>query len=160
MPYPGGLFWTVPLRAPDGVTVNFGAGKAHMTATDLAVEDYFDIPNALFRFEVPVSVPATCSFDISWSGPVTDRSPVSGPSGSSGELVMCQATMQWSATSASGFRFESDPKGTTSAFAQLGKVRNGVFADHPALASKETVTAAVVRPRLWRKASALSHRSP
>ena len=98
-----------------------------MTANDLAVADYFTIPNALFRFLDPASVAATCSFDISWSGPVTDRSPVSGPAGSSGELVMCQATMQWSASSASGFRFESDPEGTTSVFAQLGKVRNGRF---------------------------------
>jgi hypothetical protein len=110
------------------VTVNFGAGGAHMTATDLALQDYFDIPNALFRFEDPVSVPATCSFDISWSGPVTDRSAVSAPAGSSGELVMCQATMQWSAQLSSGFRFQSNPAGTTSVFAQLGRVSNGVFA--------------------------------
>jgi hypothetical protein len=125
-PYPDGLFWTVPLQAPDGVTVNFGAGKAQMTATELAVSDYFLIPNGLFHFEDPV--PATCSFDISWSGPVTDRSPVSGPSGSSGQLVMCEATMQWSARTASGFQFDSDPNtATTSVFAQLGKVRNGAF---------------------------------
>jgi hypothetical protein len=110
------------------VTVNFGAGKAQMTASDLAVYDFFDIPNALLRFENPVSVPATCSFDISWSGPVTDRSPVTAPAGSAGELVMCQATMQWSAHSASGFSFVSDPHGTTSVFAQLGRVTNGVFA--------------------------------
>ena len=111
------------------MTVNFGAGKAQMTATDLAVEDYFTIPNALFRFEDPVSVPATCSFDIDWSGPVTDRSPVNPAAGSSGELVMCQATMQWSASTATGFHFESDAEGTTSVFAQLGKVRNGSFSD-------------------------------
>ena len=99
-----------------------------MMATDLAVEDYFDIPNALFRFEDPVSEPASCSFDISWSAPVTDRSPVDAPSGSSGELVMCQATMQWSARNASGFHFETDPNGvTTSVFAQLGKVSNGAL---------------------------------
>ena len=128
-PYPGGLFWTVPLQAPDGVTVNFGAGKAQMMATDLSVIDYFDIPNALFRFEDPVSSAARCSFDITWSGPVTNRSPVSGPSGSSGQLVMCEATMQWSATNAQGFRFETDPAPTKSVFAQLGKVMNGVFAD-------------------------------
>jgi hypothetical protein len=122
------LFWTVPLLAPDGVTVNFGAGRARMTATDMAVEDFFNIPNALFRFLEPPSVPATCSFEIDWSGPVTDRSPVSAPAGSSGELVTCQATMQWSASSpASGFRFDSDPEGTTSVLAQLGKVTNGVF---------------------------------
>ena len=99
-----------------------------MTATDLAVKDFFDIPNALFRFEDPVSVDATCTFDIQWSGPVTDRSPVSGPSGSSGQLLMNQATMTWSATNASGFSYRSDPAGTTSAFAQLGRVSNGVFA--------------------------------
>jgi hypothetical protein len=120
----------VPLHAPDGVSVNFGAGKAQMTVSDLALVDFFDIPNALFRFEDPVSVPATCSFDIDWSGPVTDRSPVSGPSGSSGELVMCEATMQWSASNSAGFRFATNPNApTTSVFAQLGKVTNGVFAD-------------------------------
>ena len=109
--------------------MNFGAGKAQMTVTDLAVTDYFDIPNALLRFEGPVSTPATCSFDITWGGPVRDRSPVSGPSGSSGQLVMCQATMQWSASNDLGFRFVSDPAPTTGAFAQLGRVTNGVFAD-------------------------------
>jgi hypothetical protein len=122
------LFWTVPLQAPDGVSVNFGAGKAHMSVADMVVEDYFNIPNGLLRFLDPQSVPATCSFDIDWSGPVTDRSPASAPSGSSGDLVTCQATMQWSA-STSGFHFESDPQGTNSVLAQLGKVRNGVFAD-------------------------------
>jgi hypothetical protein len=120
----------VPLHAPDGVTVNFAAGKAQMTVTDLALVDFFDIPNALFQFEDPVSVPATCSFDIDWKGPVTERSPVSATSGSSGELVMCQATMEWSARNAAGFHFASDPKApTTSVFAQLGKVKNGVFTE-------------------------------
>jgi hypothetical protein len=118
----------VPLEAPDGVTVNFGAGKAHMVATDLAAPDYFSIPNALFRFLSPASVPATCSFDISWGGPVTDRSPVSGPPGASGQLVMCEATMHWSAERADGFKFATDPNAaTTSVFAQLGKVTNGKF---------------------------------
>ena len=99
-----------------------------MTATDLPVLDYFSIPNGLFHFAKPEA--ATCSFDISWRGPVTDRSPVTAPSGSSGELVMCEATMQWSARTASGFHFETDPKAaTTSVFAQLGKVSNGVFGD-------------------------------
>jgi hypothetical protein len=60
---------------------------------------------------------------------VTLRSGVAGPPGSSGELVMSQATMAWSAANALGFRFTSDPSGTTSVFAQLGRVRNGVFAE-------------------------------
>lgn len=126
-PYPAGLFWTVPLLAPDAVQVQFGAGKARMAATGLAVQDFFDIPNALFRFESPVSVPATCGFDIRWSGPVTNRAPVTSPSGSAGQLVLSQATMTWSATNALGFRFQSSPANTTSVFAQLGRVRNGVY---------------------------------
>jgi hypothetical protein len=42
---------------------------------------------------------------------------------------MCQATLTWSAHESSGFRFVSNPHGTTSAFAQLGHIRNGVFAE-------------------------------
>jgi hypothetical protein len=41
---------------------------------------------------------------------------------------MNQATMTWSASNELGFTFQSDPSGTSSAFAQLGKVKNGVFA--------------------------------
>ena len=105
-----------------------GAGKALMKADNLAIEDYFDIPNALFHFEDPIKVDATCSFDINWSPPITERSPIIIPAGSVGEQVLCQATMTWSASNALGFSFESDPEGTTSVFAQLGHVRNGRFA--------------------------------
>jgi hypothetical protein len=118
----------VPLIAPDGVDVHFGAGKARMVATNMKLEDYFDIPNALFRFEKPVSVGARCSFEIDWSGPITSRGPVTGPSGSSGQLVMNKATMTWFASNDLGFRYRSDPSGTSSVFAQLGHVKNGVFA--------------------------------
>jgi hypothetical protein len=99
-----------------------------MSATNLAVQDYFNIPNALFRFLSPPSVDASCSFDIRWSGPVTSRGLVTGPLGSAGHLVMSHATMSWSATNAQGFSFQSDHSKTTSVFAQLGHVRNGVFA--------------------------------
>jgi hypothetical protein len=119
----------VPLTAPDGVDVHVGAGKARMKADNLALEDYFDIPNALFHLESPVEVDATCSFDIRWSPPVTERSQITSPAGSVGHQVLCQATMTWSASNALGFSFESDPAGTTSVFAQLGHVRNGRFAD-------------------------------
>jgi hypothetical protein len=122
------LFWTVPLRGRDRVNVHLDAGRARMVGSDVAVKDFFDIPNALFRFEDPVSVDATCSFDIHWSGPVTSRGGVTTP-GTSGELLMCHATMTWSASNALGFNFTSDPNPTTSVFAQLGRVRNGVFAD-------------------------------
>ena len=131
-PYPGGLFWTVPLsdredEGQDGVTVDLDKAKARMRAKNLHVSDFFTIPNALFRFLDPASVPATVSFDIRWTGPVTSRSPVTSPPGSSGQLLMNEATMKWSAQNAQGFSFKSDPSRTTSAFAQLGRVRNGIF---------------------------------
>jgi len=100
-----------------------------MTAADVAVQDYFNIPNAFFRFQSPPFASASCSFDIHWSGPVTSRGPVTAPAGSAGQLVMSQATMTWSATNDLGFSYQSDPSNTTSVFAQLGHVRNGVFAD-------------------------------
>jgi hypothetical protein len=100
-----------------------------MSATNLAVTDYFNIPNAFFHLQTPVSSPATCSFDVRWSGPVTSRAPVTSTAGSAGQLVMSQATMTWSAANAQGFSFQSDPSNTTtSVFAQIGRVRNGVFA--------------------------------
>ena len=126
-PYPGGLFWT-----QTGVTVSdihFGAGRARMTGSDLPETDFGNIPNALFRFQPPLSTDASVTFDISWSGPVTSRGKVTTP-GSAGDLVMCDATMTWSGRhNDTGFRFVSKPSPTTSAFAQLGHIRNGVFAE-------------------------------
>jgi hypothetical protein len=141
-PYPGGLFWTVPLRSPGdeqsrrlgddegqhgGVTVDLDDGTARMRAANLHVRDFFNIPNALFRVQKPASVGATVSFDIRWLGPPTGRSAVTSPPGSSGRLLMSPVTMSWSATNARGFSFKSRPSGTTSFFGQLGHVRNGVF---------------------------------
>jgi hypothetical protein len=97
-----------------------------MAASNLRVKDFFNIPNALFRFQNPMSLDATVAFDVRWSGPVTSRSRVTTP-GSSGALLLNQATMTWSATNASGFKFRSHPSPTTSFFAQLGHVSNGVF---------------------------------
>ena len=99
-----------------------------MSAKNLKLRDYFDIPNAFLRFEDPVSVRATCSFDIHWTGPVAGQGPVTGPPGSTGQLLLNQATMTWSASNHLGFRFQSHPQNTTSVFAQLGHVQNGVFA--------------------------------
>jgi len=107
--------------------IALGNGTAHLSVTDLVLSDYFNIPNALFRFLTPVSAGARCSFNIEWSGPVTSSEPVTTP-GSSGELINCQVTMTWSASNDLGFSFVSDPSPTTSFFAQLGRVKNGVFA--------------------------------
>jgi hypothetical protein len=110
--------------------VQFGAGKGSMEAHNAAVHDFFSIPNSLFRFMSPSSLPATCSFDIEWSGPVTDRANIKDPSvGFAGEFVLSQATMTFSTARSDGFRFVSNSSGTVSAFAQLGHMRNGKFFD-------------------------------
>ena len=123
-PYPSGLFWTAPIGGVHDVDLE--AGSARMGVHDLKVKDFFNIPNALLRFQTPVSADATCSFEVRWSGPASDGGPVTTP-GTSGHFVMSQATMTWSARNSLGFRFKSDDEGTTSAFAQLGRIRNGVF---------------------------------
>jgi hypothetical protein len=126
-PYPSGLFWTLPLR-DDGVTVDLDDGTARMTAENLQLRDFFNIPNALLRFQHPTSFGATASVDIQWIGPATGGSPVTKPPGSSGRVFSSPVTITWSAQNSSGFRFESNPSGTTSFFGQLGEVRNGIFA--------------------------------
>jgi len=35
--------------------------------------------------------------------------------------------MTWSANNDDGFSFVSNPSGTTSAFAEIGQIKNGVF---------------------------------
>jgi hypothetical protein len=98
-----------------------------MTAEKLRVRDFTKLPNALFHTQHPVSVGATVSFDLRWLGPASGPSQVTSPAGSSGQLVMSPVTGRWSAKNATGFRFRSDPSGTTSFFGQLGHVRNGIF---------------------------------
>ena len=123
-PYPDGLFWTVP--NPKLGPIELGRGRATMSMANLALNDFFNIPNALTR--VTPGVDASCSFNIQWTGPVTSTGAVT-TRGSTGELRMTSATMIWSASNSLGFRFMSNPSGTTSAFAQLGRVQNGIFAD-------------------------------
>jgi hypothetical protein len=125
-PYPAGLFWTLTGVSVHGIDLE--EGEAHMKGSHLALTDFFSIPNALFRFQNPVSANAHASFDIHWKGPVMSKGGVT-TKGTSGELEMCQADMTWSASNSLGFKFESHRGGTTSAFAQLGRIRNGVFFD-------------------------------
>jgi hypothetical protein len=109
------------------VRADLKEGTARMTARHLRIRDFFNIPNALFHLQHPVSAGATVSFDFRWLGPATDPSAITGPPGSSGRLFMSPVTGRWSAKNDSGFRFRSDPTGTTSVFGQLGRVRSGIF---------------------------------
>jgi hypothetical protein len=120
-------FWTSPIP-DDDVTVQFAAGRAEMRVNNFALGDYTKIPIALGPNWQTAFVPATVSFDIVWSGPVTRRLNVrDGTNGNNyaGEYVENQATVTWSASEA-GFSFTSNP-GTVSLFAELGHERNGSF---------------------------------
>jgi hypothetical protein len=101
---------------------------------------------------------STVSFDVVWKGPVTRRVDVrDAANGFAGQFNENQATVTWSASSASGFSFTSNPgnfstsdpeipgvNGVTAPlnfFAQVGKERNGVF-----FPAGEPVRAAAVPP--------------
>jgi hypothetical protein len=117
-------FWTVAI--PDGsVRVNPGAGKAEMKVDNLAIEDYFNLANALADGH---SVEATVSFDVVWTGDVSRRVNVNDAAHNfAGEFAETRATVSWSASEA-GFTFASDPASTsTSHFAETGHDHNGIF---------------------------------
>lgn len=125
---PTGLFWTVPLQA-SAVQVQPGNGYASMEARDVAIFDYGNIVNALFGGGPPPTS-GKVSFRVVWSG-VLDRvkirntDPVYG--GFGGSFVYNTAQMEWTA-SAGDFTFASGPlASSSSAFAQLGQMRNGSF---------------------------------
>jgi hypothetical protein len=116
----------------DAVQVHPGAGKAELHVTNLPIEDYFNLPNAL---RDGPEVDATVSFDVVWSGPVTRRVSVTdGTNGDqfTGEFAEDQATVTWSGSNEQGFRFRSNPGDFSTsaprrAFAEVGHEGNGIF---------------------------------
>jgi hypothetical protein len=120
---PSGLFWTI--RIPDdSVEIELDEAEASMDLSDLEIEDYHDIVNALMRGP---SVPADVSFHVRWRG-VKNRVKIRDETnGFTGHYIEDTATIRWSAQEA-GFKFVSDPANTsTTVFAEIGKERNGVF---------------------------------
>ena len=116
-----GLFWTTPIER-DSVRVDLGAGSAALHVVDLETEDYGTVVNAL---QDGPSVEAGVSFNISWSGADERVKIRNRTTGFAGEYVRNTATLVWSASNESGFRFQADP--LASHFAEIGKERNGVF---------------------------------
>jgi len=108
----------------DSVRVNPGAGEAIYKVSNLAVEDYGTLDNAINGLP---GVPATVSFEVRWSG-VDDRLNIKDrDAGFGGEFVRGRAQMRWSAA-VGPYVFQSDPIDTSfSDFATLGTERNGVF---------------------------------
>jgi len=125
---PLGLFWTIAIPV-GGIQVNLGKGVATMEAQNVAVIDYGDIGNALFGGG-PTPVPASVSFKVAWSGVgervnIKNSDPVFG--GYAGEFIRNTAQMEWTGT-AGDYTFVSDPLATSSsAFAEIGRERNGSF---------------------------------
>ena len=118
-------FWTVAVPAASILQDNPGAGRAELKVSNLAVEDYFTLGNS---FRDGPSVPATVSFDVVWTGPVTRRVNVRDAANDFvGNFAENQATVSFSATE-EGFQFQSAPASTsTSVFAEFGHERNGTF---------------------------------
>jgi hypothetical protein len=101
-----------------------------MHVQNLAVEDYFVLPNALAD---GASVDATVSFDVVWSGPITRRLNFQNSTAVdpfAGEFVENQLTVSWSGSNANGFSFTSNPGNFSTSvdtFAELSHDRNGSF---------------------------------
>jgi hypothetical protein len=139
------VFWTAAI--PDGdVQVHLGAGTAELNVSNLALYDYPNLQIATGSNWQTALVPATVSFDVVWSGPVTRRvSITNGTSGDqfAGHYVENQATVTWSASNANGFTFTANPGNFSTSvpedpkvngvsaplnfFAEVGQERNGVF---------------------------------
>jgi hypothetical protein len=110
----------------DAISVNLGAGRAVMQATNLEMLDFHTIPNNLFGGGPPPT-PASVSFSVQWSG-VEQRAHVVNPdTDSTGEYVRGSAQMAWSAVSGD-YEYTSGAASTSvSSFAEIGVERNGIF---------------------------------
>ena len=112
---------------PGSVQVTPGNGRASMIGDNVAVSDFFTIPNSLLHGAIIPPVPATVSFAVHWGGPgtqITLRDPVNG---FTGNFIENSASLVWSASSA-GLLYASGPENTSiSIFAEVGHERNGLF---------------------------------
>jgi hypothetical protein len=118
-----GLFWTVPLPL-GSVRVGGLSGAASMSATELQIDDYFTIENALFGGG-PEEVTAIASFDVEWSGATAGGSASDATNDFTLEWVTTGGTMAW--TVESGGATYASTGVTATPFAIVGKERNGVF---------------------------------
>jgi len=121
-----GLFWTIAI--PDGaLTVSKNLKTAHLHMEDVDIIDSF-------QFLGENEVPATVSFDITWTGQGARHhykpgsSDPTDPTYFDGKFREGVSTGTFSGSNADGFSFTSDA-GASSAgvFAELGIERNGSF---------------------------------
>jgi hypothetical protein len=107
-----------------------GRGDASFTLSDVALFDYFTSANAILRDGSAPIVDATASVDIHWTGTGERLQVDNDQAGFGGSYENASATIEWSASNATGYFFStvnSSETNVTHAF--TAKVRNGVF--HP-----------------------------
>jgi hypothetical protein len=118
-----GLFWTTALQSKD-IAVRGLSGSASMHGTDVDLDDYFTLGNALFGGG-PQEVPATASFNVQWSGPTGGGSFSDATNDVTLKFVTTGATLDWTVDSG-GATYVSTGV-TATPFAIVGKERNGTF---------------------------------
>jgi hypothetical protein len=127
-------FWAVAIPN-SAVFFDAASETAVLHVRDLAVNDSTNIPVSLGPNWQTAFVPATVSIDITWSGQVTRRVRITdGTNGDhfAGDFAEQPVMVRWSAETATGFRFRSEP-GTFATslpgqfFAEVGRERNGSF---------------------------------
>jgi hypothetical protein len=129
-----GLFWTIAI--PTGaVEVSPGAGTARLRGTDVPVEDYHDIGNAIFGGG-PAPVPSHVSYDVRWLGGGDRRAIRDTTFGFVGQYVTGPARITFTARDDTGnVVFSSDPGGQRNpgpdeggaGSPAVGHERNGIF---------------------------------
>ena len=120
------MFWTVPI-VKSSVKVDPGSGRASLVVSDLDMEDYFNVVNAL---QDGNSNEAAVSFEVHWAPGIKHFKVRDEATGMAGEFIRNTATMAWSAESG-GQSFVSGPEESSSSLsAQVGHERNGVFFPH------------------------------
>jgi hypothetical protein len=116
-----GLFWTIAIPR-SSVSANPGAGRASLHLSNVEVEDYFDVVNALL--DGP-SVEADVSINAEWHDVLSHHNFRTPAAGFAGEYAHTKATVSWSASNDDGYNFVANP--SSDGFAEVGTSRNGVF---------------------------------
>jgi hypothetical protein len=120
---PSGLFWTIAIPEKS-ISLDFDTGKASFKVSDLDVEDYHDVVNAL---NDGPSVDASVSWDITWNH-VLGRTKIRDVTNNfEGEFVQTVAQTAWAGRTATA-KFVSDRAATSvNEFSLLARERNGSF---------------------------------
>lgn len=117
------MFWTIPI-SENTISVNFGAGKGAFQASDVDVDDYHDVVNALMGGP---EVDAVVSWDIRWNQPISRTKIRDVQNTFVGDFVQNVAQIAWAGQTDTA-TFVSDPASTSvNEFSLLGHERNGVF---------------------------------